>query len=194
MRYLIFVCQNKSRIKHVWKVVLLFTSTLCVFLLKQRYFEVIILFTVRTCSECILFSFLPVNTSDILAIETETENRFVLEKLWSLGFVQQSVWLGMFFNIDSKYYDRTTHSCHLHMTAVIIQRLLLFSADSLTWVDGTPVQYTSWPSKPPDPRELSTDTCVSTKASDGVWYLTHCREKLGFVCKTVTRKFMPKRQ
>lgn len=104
---------------------------------------------------------LKLNTSDILTIETETENRFVLEKLWSLGFVHQSVWLGMFFSIDS---------------------------DSLNWVDGTPVQYTNWPSKPPDPSDISVDTCVTTKAADGVWYLTQCSEKLGFVCKTTTYK------
>ncbi|XP_072321542.1 secretory phospholipase A2 receptor [Eucyclogobius newberryi] len=101
------------------------------------------------------------NTSDVLTIETETENLFILEQLWSLGFVHQAVWLGMFFNADT---------------------------ESLNWVDGSPVDYTNWPSRPPDHSQLSTDTCVSTKAADGVWYLTQCHQKLGFVCKTTTYK------
>lgn len=44
----------------------------------------------------------PVNTSDVLTIESETENRFVLEQLWSSGFLHHAVWLGMYFNTDSK--------------------------------------------------------------------------------------------
>lgn len=48
---------------------------------------------------CIFF---PVNTSDVLTIESEKENRFVLEQLWSSGFLHHTVWLGMYFNIDSK--------------------------------------------------------------------------------------------
>lgn len=43
-----------------------------------------------------------VNTSDLLTIESDTENRFVLEQLWSSGFLHHTVWLGMYFNIDSK--------------------------------------------------------------------------------------------
>ena len=50
----------------------------------------------------LFFSHSPVNTSDVLTIESETENRFVLEQLWSSGLRHQTVWLGMHFNIDSK--------------------------------------------------------------------------------------------
>lgn len=50
-----------------------------------------------------------VNTSDVLTIESETENRFVLEQLWSAGFLHQSVWLGMYFNTDSKNLQHHTH-------------------------------------------------------------------------------------
>ena len=49
-----------------------------------------------------LRSVLSVNTSDVLSIQSETENRFVLEQLWSSGFPHQTLWLGMFFNPDSK--------------------------------------------------------------------------------------------
>lgn len=99
------------------------------------------------------------NTSEVLTIETETENRFILEQLWSLGFVHQSVWLGMLFNVDT---------------------------DSLKWVDGAPIDYTNWPSKSPDSNQLTTDTCVTTKASYGVWSLTQCHERMGFICKTAS--------
>lgn len=49
------------------------------------------------------FSPLPANTSEVLTIQTEMENRFVLEQLWSYGFPHQTVWLGMFFNTDGKH-------------------------------------------------------------------------------------------
>ncbi|KAM9765691.1 secretory phospholipase A2 receptor [Menidia menidia] len=100
-----------------------------------------------------------VNTSDVLTIESETENRFVLEQLWSLGFVHQTVWLGLHFNIDT---------------------------DSLAWVDGSPIDYTNWAYKGPDTRLLTADACVTTRVADGVWHLSKCTERLGFVCKTIS--------
>ncbi|KAK7877263.1 hypothetical protein WMY93_032017 [Mugilogobius chulae] len=92
------------------------------------------------------------NTSDVLTIDSDTENMFILEELWSQGF------------------------------------LISLCAESLTWVDGSPVNSTNWPSRPPDRSELSTDTCVSIKAVNGIWSLTECHQKLGFVCKTITYK------
>uniref|UniRef100_A0A3B4X721 Phospholipase A2 receptor 1 n=1 Tax=Seriola lalandi dorsalis TaxID=1841481 RepID=A0A3B4X721_SERLL len=100
-----------------------------------------------------------VNTSDVLTIESETENRFILEQLWSSGFLHHTVWLGMYFNIDT---------------------------DSMAWVDGSPMDYINWPSKAPDPKLLTTDTCVTTRVIDGVWHLSRCTERLGFVCKTIS--------
>ncbi|KAM8876938.1 secretory phospholipase A2 receptor [Synchiropus picturatus] len=100
-----------------------------------------------------------VNTSDVLSIESETENRFILEQLWSSGFLHQSMWLGMYFNIDT---------------------------DSMAWVDGSPIDYTNWPHKAPDYKLLTADTCVTTRVMDGVWHLSRCDEQLGFVCKTVS--------
>uniref|UniRef100_A0A8C4H179 Phospholipase A2 receptor 1 n=1 Tax=Dicentrarchus labrax TaxID=13489 RepID=A0A8C4H179_DICLA len=102
-----------------------------------------------------------VNTSDVLTIESETENRFILEQLWSSGFLHHTVWLGMYFNIDT---------------------------DSMSWVDGSPMEYTNWPSKAPDPKLLTADSCVTTRVVDGVWHLSGCTERLGFICKTVSSK------
>ncbi|XP_020493615.2 secretory phospholipase A2 receptor [Labrus bergylta] len=102
-----------------------------------------------------------VNTSDVLTIESETENRFVLEQLWSSGYLHQSVWLGIYFNIDT---------------------------DSLSWVDGSPMDYTNWPNKAPDSKLLTADACVTTRVVDGLWHLSQCNERLGFVCKTVSEE------
>ncbi|XP_054627640.1 secretory phospholipase A2 receptor isoform X2 [Dunckerocampus dactyliophorus] len=99
-----------------------------------------------------------VNISDILSIENEVENRFVLEQLWSSGFLHQSMWLGLYFNIDN----------------------------SMAWVDGSPLDYTSWPGKAPDFKLMTADTCVTTRATDGVWHLSGCTERLGFICKTIS--------
>ncbi|XP_077481364.1 secretory phospholipase A2 receptor isoform X2 [Stigmatopora argus] len=98
-----------------------------------------------------------VNTSDILSIENDVENRFVLEELWSSGLLHQNVWLGLYFNIDT---------------------------DSMAWVDGSPLDYANWPGRAPDLKRLSVDSCVSTRAADGVWRLSGCAERLGFICKT----------
>uniref|UniRef100_A0A7N8Y3Z2 Phospholipase A2 receptor 1 n=1 Tax=Mastacembelus armatus TaxID=205130 RepID=A0A7N8Y3Z2_9TELE len=97
-----------------------------------------------------------VNISDVLTIKSETENRFILEQLLSSGFLHQTVWLGMHFNIDT---------------------------DSLSWVDGSPIDYTSWANRAPNSKLLTTDTCVTTRAVDGVWHLSRCTERLGFICK-----------
>ncbi|XP_042179949.1 secretory phospholipase A2 receptor isoform X2 [Oncorhynchus tshawytscha] len=97
------------------------------------------------------------NTSEVLTIQTETENRFVLEQLRSYGFPHQAVWLGMFFNTD---------------------------AGSMAWFDGSPMDYSNWNVKAPDPSLLTADTCVSTRVSDGMWLLSQCTDRMGFVCKT----------
>ncbi|XP_061132816.1 secretory phospholipase A2 receptor isoform X2 [Syngnathus typhle] len=100
-----------------------------------------------------------VNTSDVLSIENEVENRFVLEQLWSSGFLHQNMWLGLYFNIDT---------------------------DSMAWVDGSPLDYSSWTNKAPDLKTLTADTCVTTRAVDGIWRLSGCTQRLGFVCKTIS--------
>ncbi|KAM6943569.1 secretory phospholipase A2 receptor [Xenentodon cancila] len=98
-----------------------------------------------------------VNISDVLTIKSETENRFVLEQLWSSGIVHQTIWLGMYFNIDT---------------------------DSMAWVDGSPMDYSNWADKDPDTKLLGADACVTV--ADGVWHLSTCSERLGFVCKTIS--------
>ncbi|CAL8246528.1 unnamed protein product [Lota lota] len=98
-----------------------------------------------------------VNTSDVLSIQSETENRFVLEQLWSSGFPHQTLWLGMFFNTDT---------------------------EALAWLDGSPLNYTNWHFRAPERSALSADTCLSVRVLDGMWHLSPCTQRLGFVCKT----------
>ncbi|KAL1021870.1 hypothetical protein UPYG_G00019100 [Umbra pygmaea] len=98
-----------------------------------------------------------VNSSDVLTIETEKENRFVLEQLWTYSFPHQTIWLGMFLNTDT---------------------------DNMEWFDGSSMKYSNWHFKAPEPSQLTADTCVSTLVSDGVWYLSQCTDRMGFVCKT----------
>ncbi|KAL2087574.1 hypothetical protein ACEWY4_016402 [Coilia grayii] len=97
------------------------------------------------------------NSSDVLTIGNEEESRFILEQLASYGLPHQTVWLGISFDTDT---------------------------DTLTWLDGSPLDYSSWHFRPPDARVLSADTCVSLRVSDGVWNLASCTDKLGFICKT----------
>lgn len=81
--------------------------------------------TIQPNSSCLLLSRLsPVNTSDILTIESEKENRFVLEQLWSSGYLHHTVWLGMYFNIDSEYLS----PCRIHLMIPI--NCSLFSLSS----------------------------------------------------------------
>uniref|UniRef100_A0AAY5KK31 Phospholipase A2 receptor 1 n=1 Tax=Esox lucius TaxID=8010 RepID=A0AAY5KK31_ESOLU len=57
---------------------------------------------------------------------------------------------------------------------------------SLAWFDGTPVEYSNWHFKAPDLGQLTPDTCASIRVSDGEWHLSHCTDRLGFVCKTTS--------
>uniref|UniRef100_A0A8C8GRA6 Phospholipase A2 receptor 1 n=1 Tax=Oncorhynchus tshawytscha TaxID=74940 RepID=A0A8C8GRA6_ONCTS len=57
-------------------------------------------------------------------------------------------------------------------------------AGSMAWLDGPPVDYSNWNFRAPDPSLLTADTCVSSRVSDGMWLLSQCTDRLGFVCKT----------
>ncbi|XP_076159863.1 secretory phospholipase A2 receptor isoform X1 [Alosa pseudoharengus] len=99
------------------------------------------------------------NSSDMLTIRSEEESHFILEQLGSYGLPHQTVWLGILFDTDT---------------------------DTLTWLDGSPLDYSSWHFRAPDTSVLRPDTCVSLRVSDGVWNLASCTDQLGFVCKTKT--------
>ncbi|MGH0159600.1 UNVERIFIED_CONTAM: hypothetical protein FKN15_037755 [Acipenser sinensis] len=99
---------------------------------------------------------LKANMSDVLTIKNEEEHRFVLEELQSFGPSHQTIWLGIIFDTDN---------------------------DTLEWFDGSPIKYSNWFFKAPHMDPLTIDSCVSMRPSDGSWHLSHCEEKLGFICK-----------
>ncbi len=65
---------------------------------------------------------------------------------------------------------------------------MLFIADALTRLDGSPLLYTNWRSRAPDASDMRADSCVILRVSDAVWQLADCTERLGFICKTSTGK------
>ncbi|XP_076880752.1 secretory phospholipase A2 receptor isoform X2 [Brachyhypopomus gauderio] len=97
------------------------------------------------------------NSSDVLTIRDEEENHFFLQQLKNYYDGFQTVWLGIFYDIDR---------------------------DTLSWLDGSAMDYTNWRWKVPEMNVMKADTCVSARVSDGLWLLTNCRDGLGFVCKT----------
>ena len=58
----------------------------------------------------------------------------------------------------------------------------------MAWVDGSPVDYNNWPNKAPDPKLLTADACATTRGIDGLWRLSLCTERLGFICKILISK------
>lgn len=56
-------------------------------------------------------------------------------------------------------------------------------AGSMAWFGGSPIDYSNWNLRAPDPSLLTADTCVSTMVSDGMWLLSQCTDRLGFVCE-----------
>ncbi|KAK3561497.1 hypothetical protein QTP86_005998 [Hemibagrus guttatus] len=97
------------------------------------------------------------NTSDVLTIRDEEENRFFLEQMKNFYDGFEAVWLGIYYNIDK---------------------------DALTWLDGSALEYTNWRLKAPDVSAMNADTCVSMRISDAEWLLAGCTNRLGFICKT----------
>lgn len=123
---------------------------------------------------------------------SDKENRFVLEQLWTMGLLHQTVWLGMYFNQDSTSHFHCPFP-PLQMFSPLFQFIFNklrppLSDNSMVWVDGSPVDYNNWPNKSPDPKLLSADACITTRGVDGAWHLSQCAEQLGFVCKTTTGK------
>jgi hypothetical protein len=59
-----------------------------------------------------------------------------------------------------------------------------FSTDeTITWFDGTPIDQPNWGIRKPDMDHLNSHQCVGLKIPEGVWQLSSCQEKKGFICK-----------
>uniref|UniRef100_A0A452HA76 Secretory phospholipase A2 receptor n=1 Tax=Gopherus agassizii TaxID=38772 RepID=A0A452HA76_9SAUR len=99
--------------------------------------------------------------SNLLTIKEEDENAFVLEELHHYGGSVQRIWLNKFV-VDN---------------------------DTVTWIDGSPLNYSNWGIREPDLDHLKGNFCVALRTTDGVWQLSPCSEKKGFVCKMDTDIF-----
>ncbi|KAM9284675.1 LOW QUALITY PROTEIN: secretory phospholipase A2 receptor [Cariama cristata] len=94
--------------------------------------------------------------SNLLTIQDEDENAFILEELHSFGYSVQMVWLNI---------------------------LLVKENETISWFDGSPLNYSNWGIREPEFDNLKGNFCISLRTTDGVWQLSPCREKKGFVCK-----------
>ncbi|XP_053369707.1 secretory phospholipase A2 receptor [Clarias gariepinus] len=97
------------------------------------------------------------NSSDVLTIRDEEENHFFLKQMKNFYGSFETVWLGIYYNMDK---------------------------NALTWLDGSALDYTNWPLKAPDASGMNADTCVSMRVSDAGWLLADCTSRHGFICKT----------
>uniref|UniRef100_A0A8C0VZZ7 Secretory phospholipase A2 receptor n=1 Tax=Castor canadensis TaxID=51338 RepID=A0A8C0VZZ7_CASCN len=86
----------------------------------------------------------------------EAENSFLLKELFAFGSSVQMVWLNAQFDSNN---------------------------ETITWFDGTPIDQPNWGIRKPDMDHLNSHQCVGLKIPEGVWQLSSCQEKKGFICK-----------
>ncbi|XP_054031206.1 secretory phospholipase A2 receptor [Dryobates pubescens] len=94
--------------------------------------------------------------SNLLTIQDEDENAFILEELHSLGYSVQMIWLNI---------------------------LLVTDNETISWFDGSALNYSNWGIREPEFDHLKGNFCISLRTTDGVWQSSPCTEKKGFVCK-----------
>ncbi|XP_066490319.1 secretory phospholipase A2 receptor [Tiliqua scincoides] len=95
--------------------------------------------------------------SNLLTVKDEDENAFLLEELHSFGSSVEMIWLNIQFLAEN---------------------------NTVEWFDGSPIRYSNWGIKKPELGQLKGNVCIALRTSDGVWQLSPCQEKKGFVCKT----------
>lgn len=94
--------------------------------------------------------------SNLLTIKDEDENAFILEELHSFGYSVKMVWLNILQVTDN---------------------------ETVSWFDGSPLNYSNWGIREPEFDHLKGNFCISLRTADGVWQISPCREIKGFVCK-----------
>ncbi|XP_047726132.1 secretory phospholipase A2 receptor isoform X1 [Prionailurus viverrinus] len=94
--------------------------------------------------------------SNLLTIKDETENSFLLEELFAFGSSVQMVWLNAHFDGDN---------------------------ETIKWFDGTPTDQSNWGIRKPQTDHVKPHLCIALRIPEGVWQLSPCQEKKGFICK-----------
>ncbi|XP_078183694.1 secretory phospholipase A2 receptor isoform X4 [Callithrix jacchus] len=92
--------------------------------------------------------------SNLLTIKDEAENAFLLEELFAFGSSVQMVWL------NAQFDDET-----------------------IKWFDGTPTDQSNWGIRKPGTDYFKPHHCVALRIPEGLWQLSSCQEKKGFICK-----------
>uniref|UniRef100_A0A5F7ZYE5 Phospholipase A2 receptor 1 n=1 Tax=Macaca mulatta TaxID=9544 RepID=A0A5F7ZYE5_MACMU len=94
--------------------------------------------------------------SNLLTIKDEAENAFLLEELFAFGSSVQMVWLNAQFDGNN---------------------------ETIKWFDGTPTDQSNWGIRKPDTDYFKPHHCVALRIPEGLWQLSPCQEKKGFICK-----------
>ncbi|XP_077010090.1 secretory phospholipase A2 receptor isoform X2 [Tamandua tetradactyla] len=94
--------------------------------------------------------------SNLLTIKDEAENTFLLEELFAFGSSVQMVWLNALFDSNN---------------------------ETMRWFDGTPTDQANWGIREAETDQFKPHLCAALKIPEGVWQLTPCQEKKGFICK-----------
>ncbi|XP_011893905.1 PREDICTED: secretory phospholipase A2 receptor isoform X4 [Cercocebus atys] len=94
--------------------------------------------------------------SNLLTIKDEAENAFLLEELFAFGSSVQMVWLNAQFDGNN---------------------------ETMKWFDGTPTDQSNWGIWKPDTDYFKPHHCVALRIPEGLWQLSPCQEKKGFICK-----------
>uniref|UniRef100_A0A8C6RK96 Secretory phospholipase A2 receptor n=1 Tax=Nannospalax galili TaxID=1026970 RepID=A0A8C6RK96_NANGA len=94
--------------------------------------------------------------SNLLTIKDEAENSFLLEELLAFGSSVQMVWLNAQFDSNN---------------------------ETIRWYDGTPTDQSNWGIRKPELDHLQPHPCIALRIPEGVWQLSPCEDKKGFICK-----------
>ncbi|KAJ1175931.1 hypothetical protein NDU88_001216 [Pleurodeles waltl] len=93
--------------------------------------------------------------SDLLSIQDEEENTFLVQQLHHFHLSTIFIWLSLFYKQES---------------------------ESGMWYDGTPLNYSNWAAGEPEWKGRS-GFCAAVVMLDGEWLAIDCADKIGFICK-----------
>ncbi|TEA34294.1 hypothetical protein DBR06_SOUSAS3610034, partial [Sousa chinensis] len=94
--------------------------------------------------------------SDLLTIKDEAENSFLLDQLLAFSSSVKMVWLNAQFDGDN---------------------------ETIKWFDGTLADQSNWGIRKPEMDHVKPHLCVALRIPEGVWQLSSCQDKKGFICK-----------
>ncbi|XP_022425913.1 secretory phospholipase A2 receptor [Delphinapterus leucas] len=94
--------------------------------------------------------------SNLLTIKDEAENSFLLDQLLAFSSSVKMVWLNAQFDGDN---------------------------ETIKWFDGTLADQSNWGIRKPEMDHVKPHLCVALRIPEGVWQLSSCQDKKGFICK-----------